>query len=167
MSTFGKLRSSDGLYVGIFPKVNTMNAGGWEQAPELFTNSFGRFEFKELGEPGTIDLRWDNLYKKCVVSFPSTFTVTDLALQLQSAGATTQGNAKELFSIPTTLQNTNMCIMGWADRTDIVRYGAYKRVLNPDTTYTYTSISSTYALTNNSGSDSIYAVAGKFNVNRY
>lgn len=165
MGTFGNLRSTDGIYRGVFPAVTTMNAGGWEQAPELFTNSFGRFEFKELGEPGTIDLRWDNVYKNCVVSFPATFTITDLALQLQSAGATTQGSAKELFSIPTTLQNTWMCLMGWADRTDIVRYAAYKRVLNPDNTVTYTSISSTYALPDNSGNDSIYAVAGKFHVN--
>lgn len=165
MGTFGNLRSTDGIYRGVFPAVTTMNAGGWEQAPELFTNSFGRFEFKELGEPGTIDLRWDNVYKNCVVSFPATFTITDLALELQIRGATTQSSARELFSIPTTLQNTWMCLMGWADRTDIVRYAAYKRVLNPDNTVTYTSISSTYALPDNSGNDSIYAVAGKFHVN--
>lgn len=162
MSTFGTLRSSYGLYVGSFPPVTTMNAGRWDQPPELFSNSFGRFSFMEFGEPGTIDLRWDNLYKKCVVSFPSTFTIIDLALQLQTAGATTQGNATELFTIPTTLQNTDMAIMGWSDSSTTVRYAAYKRVLNPDHSYTYTSISSTQVLADNSGSDSIYAVAGKF-----
>lgn len=162
MGTFGNLRSSDGFYVGAFPPVTKMNAGHYEQAPELYSNSFGRFTFKEFGDPGSIELIWDDLYKNCVVSFPSLITTTDLALELQVRGATSQAYAKELFSIPTTIQNTNMCIMGWSDNSNIVRYAAYKRVLNPDTTYTYTSISATQSLYDNSGSDGIYAVAGKF-----
>lgn len=166
MGTFAKVfKSSDGVYTGNFPPITTMNGAEYEQAPQLSDSVFMEFQFKKFGQGGTIDLYWDSYYVNNIVSFPSVFTVTDLALQLQSLGATTEGNAKELFSIPTTLQNTNICLMGWSDSSTIVRYKLCKRVLNPNNTYSYTNISNNTALADNSGSDSIYAVAGTFNVN--
>lgn len=162
MGAFGVLRSTDGIYTGVFPAITTLNGAPYDQAPILSQVTFMNFEFKSFASSGNIDLIWDQYYKNNVVSFPSTFTVTDLALQLRAAGATTEGAATELYSLPTTQQNTNICLMGWSDRTDIVRYKLCKRVLNPNNTYTYTTVSTNTSVVNSSGSDPCWAVAGKF-----
>lgn len=165
MGTFAKVfKSSDGVYTGQFPPITGLNGAEYNNPPQVGTNVFNVFQFYKFGAGGTIDLYWDTYFKNSIVSFPSIFTITDLALELQTQGATTSGNAKELFSIATTLQNTNICLMGFSDSSGVVRFKLCKRVLNPNNTYTYTDISVVRALSDYSGSDSIYAVAGSFNI---
>lgn len=165
MGTFSKVfKSKDGVYVGSFPPITTMNGAEYEQSPSLSNTWFMEFQFKKFGVSGTIDLYWDSYYKDNIVSFPSVYTVTDLSLIVMGQGATTEGNAVPLFVIPTTSQNTDLCIMGWTDNANLIRYKLSKRVLNPNNTYTYTTLSYGEAFGNGSGSDSIYAVAGSFHV---
>lgn len=158
MGTFSKvLKSKDGLIVGTFPNLNNLSLAHYEQAPVLSPNSFEIFHPYFFGTTG--DLEWSTYYDGQYLKVPSTYTITDVALLLQSEGATTQGSAIPFYAISTTMQSTDICIIGYSDSATVVRFTIAKRVFE-NNQYRYTVLSTWQSAIERSGSDYMGLVAG-------